>query len=90
MEDEKPFLNKEGWIKALVAMVILAVYVFAASLIGYLIVTPFVTYGLTTLFAKGSKSTLKGRILYSVLLTAVIYVVYIYVFGLSLPSGSLF
>lgn len=90
LEDEKPFLNKEGWMKAFVAMAVLALYVFAASLIGYLIVTPFVTYGLTTLFAKGSKSTLKGRILYSVLLTAVIYVVYIYVFGLSLPSGSLF
>ena len=68
----------------------LAVYVFAASLIGYLIVTPFVTYALTTLFAKGSKSTLKGRVIYSVLLTAIIYVVYIYVFGLSLPSGALF
>ena len=42
------------------------------------------------LFAKGSKSTLKGRVIYSVLLTAIIYVVYIYVFGLSLPSGALF
>ena len=90
LEDEKPFLSKQGWIKALVAMVVLAVYVFAASLIGYLITTPFVTYGLTTLFAKGSKSTVKGRVIYSVLLTAIIYVVYIYVFGLSLPSGARF
>ena len=90
LEDAKPFLKKEGWIKILVAMAVLAVYVFAASLIGYLIVTPFVTYALTTLFAKGSKSTLKGRVIYSVLLTAIIYVVYIYVFGLSLPSGALF
>lgn len=90
LEEEKPFLTKEGWMKVLVAMVILAVYVFAASLIGYLIVTPFVTYALTTLFAKGSSSTLKGRIIFSVLLTVIIYVIYIYVFGLSLPSGALF
>ena len=90
MKDEKPFLSKGGWIRILVAMAVLVVYIFSVSLIGYLIVTPFVAYVLVTLFAKGNKSTFKGRGIYSVLLTAVIYVVYIYVFGLSLPSGALF
>ena len=88
--DEKVFMAKEGWIKILGAMAVLAVYVFAASLIGYLITTPFVTYALTTMFAKGSNSTLKGRIIFSVLISVIIYVIYTYVFGLGLPSGSLF
>lgn len=88
--EEKPFMTKEGWIKIFMAMAVLAVYVFAASLVGYLITTPFVTYALTTLFAKGSSSTLKGRIIFSVLLSIIIYVIYTYVFGLSLPSGALF
>ncbi|MCI8888835.1 MAG: tripartite tricarboxylate transporter TctB family protein [Hungatella sp.] len=89
-EADKPFMSKEGWIRMALAMAVLAVYVFASSLIGYLFTTPFAAYALTTLFAKGSKSTLKGRIIYSVLLSVIIYVIYIYVFGLTLPSGSLF
>lgn len=89
-EADKPFMSKEGLIRMALAMVTLAVYVFASSLIGYLFTTPFAAYALTTMFAKGSKSTVKGRIFYSVLLSVIIYVIYIYVFGLTLPSGSLF
>ena len=89
-EDEKAFMMKEGWVKMFLAMVVLALYVFAASLVGYLITTPFAAYALTTMFAKGSKRTLKGRLLFAILLSVIIYVIYTYVFGLSLPSGSLF
>lgn len=88
--DEKVFMVKAGWIRMACAMAVLAVYVFAASLVGYLITTPFVTYGLTTMFAKGSSSTLKGRVIFSVLVSVIIYVIYTFVFGLSLPSGALF
>lgn len=89
-EEEKAFLSKEGWIRMALAMLVLAVYVFASSLIGYLPTTPFAVYALTTMFAKGSKSTVKGRAIYSVAFSLIIYVIYIYVFGLSLPTGSLF
>lgn len=89
-KEDKPFVTKEGWIRMLVTMAVLAIYIFAASLLGYLITTPFAAYALTTLFARGKKSSLKGRILFSVLLAVIIYVIYIYVFGLTLPSGSLF
>ena len=84
-KEEKVFLVKEGWIRVIVSTVILAM-----KYVGYLIATPVICYILTTLYAKGSKSTLKGRLIYTILLTAIIYVVYVYAFGLGVPTGELF
>ena len=47
-------------------------------------------YVLTTMFAGGGLSTLKGRLLFSVAVAVIIYVIYVYAFGLTLPSGMLF
>ncbi|MEQ2563909.1 tripartite tricarboxylate transporter TctB family protein [Ventrimonas sp. CLA-AP-H27] len=89
-KEEKVFLVKEGWIRVIVSTVILAVYILAMKYVGYLIATPVICYILTTLYAKGSKSTLKGRLIYTILLTAIIYAVYVYAFGLGVPTGELF
>ena len=89
-KEEKPFMVKAGWIRMAACTFILCLYVLVSSLIGYLITTPFVTYGLTTIFAKGSRSTMKGRILFSVVFSLIIYVIYVYAFGLGLPEGALF
>ncbi|MDO4266826.1 MAG: tripartite tricarboxylate transporter TctB family protein [Eubacteriales bacterium] len=89
-KEEQVFLLKEGWIRVLISMVILAVYIFAMKFVGYLIATPVACYILTTLYAKGSNTTLKGRLLYTVILTLAVYVIYVFAFGLGLPSGELF
>ena len=81
---------KEGWVRMGVTLVILAAYVLAMTYVGYLIATPVVTYIMTTLFAKGKTSTRKGRIIFSVLLTVIIYAIYVFAFGLGLPDGMLF
>lgn len=89
-KEETVFLVKEGWIRVFVSIGILALYILGMKYLGYLITTPIVCYGLTTLYAKGSNSTLKGRLTYTVLLTVIIYVIYVYAFGLGVPSGELF
>lgn len=89
-KEEKLFMIKEGWVRMGICTLVMCMYVFVSSLIGYLLTTPFVTYALVTLFAKGSNSTVRGRVIFSVLFAVVIYVIYVYVFGLSLPEGAFF
>lgn len=89
-EEEPIFLVKEGWIRAACSLALLAGYILGMKFVGYLISTPVICYLLTTLYAKGSNTTIKARVLYAVLLTVIIYVIYVYAFGLGLPSGELF
>lgn len=90
-EKEEPvFLVREGWIRIASSILLLAVYILGMKYVGYLIATPIICYLLTTLYAKGGKSTLKGRLIYTVALTVIIYVIYVYAFGLSVPVGELF
>lgn len=89
-KEEPVFLVKEGWIRVAVSIALLAVYILAMKFVGYLIATPIVCYLLTTLYAKGSNSTTKGRLIYTAALTVILYVIYVFVFGLGLPAGELF
>jgi hypothetical protein len=89
-KEEKTFLVKTGWIRAGCTMGVLVLYVFAMTFFGYLIVTPFAAFVLTTLFAKGKKSVFKYRILFSLTFTFVVYGVYVYACGLPLPKGIVF
>lgn len=89
-ENQKVFLVKEGWIRLMSSLGLLAIYILGMKFLGYLMVTPFACYGITTLYAKGSQSTRKNRIVYSIGLTVILYVTYVYAFGLGLPAGELF
>lgn len=89
-KEEPVFLVKEGWIRVLVSIALLALYIAAMKFVGYLIATPVICYALTTLYARGSSSTLKGRLIYTIALTLVIYVIYVFAFGLAVPAGELF
>lgn len=89
-KEEKAYMMKEGWIKIAVSLAVIAVYIGAMTIVGYLIATPVILYGLTTMFAKGSQTTIKGRVIFSVLVSVIIYVVYVFAFGLTLPGGMLF
>lgn len=89
-KEEKVFLVKEGWIRVLLTLVVIATYIAGMTVVGYLIATPVILYVLTTMFAKGSVTSVKGRAIFSVAVAAIIYVVYVYAFGLTLPGGMLF
>ncbi|MDO5417869.1 MAG: tripartite tricarboxylate transporter TctB family protein [Lachnospiraceae bacterium] len=89
-KEEKVYLVKAGWIRVAITLLVIAAYIAGMTVVGYLITTPIILYVMTTMFAKGSKSTVKGRILFSVLVAVIIYVIYVYAFGLTLPAGMLF
>ena len=72
------------------SLIIITAYIAVMTAAGYLIATPAALYVLTTMFAGGGSSTLKGRLLFSVAVAVIIYVIYVYAFGLTLPSGMLF
>ena len=83
-KEQKAYMAKAGWVRMGASLIIITAY------IGYLIATPAALYVLTTMFAGGGSSTLKGRLLFSVAVAVIIYVIYVYAFGLTLPSGMLF
>ena len=86
------FLSKAGWLRVLITFVILCVYVLAMKYLGYLIVTPFLLYGLTTYFAKasGMNTRLWVRIVFSIVVAVAIWAMYVPLFGMTLPEGLLF
>lgn len=85
-EPQKVFLVKEGWIKVGIVFLILIAYVFLMKYLGFLIMTPVACFVLSTLFAKGWASTLKGRILFSILFPLFIYFLYTKAFSLPMPE----
>ncbi len=89
-KEEKEYVVEAGWIRIGKSIFIMAVYIGGMSAVGYLIATPIVLYVITTMFAKGSSTTFTERMLFSIIVTFIIYVVYVYAFGLMLPSGILF
>ncbi len=89
-KEEKVFLVKEGWVRVLLTLAVIAAYIAGMTVVGYLIATPVILYVLTTMFAKGSQTSVTGRVIFSVAVAAIIYVIYVYAFGLTLPGGMLF
>ncbi|MCI8949410.1 MAG: tripartite tricarboxylate transporter TctB family protein [Lachnospiraceae bacterium] len=89
-KEEKQFLAKEGWIRVIVTLIVIAAYITAMTVAGYLIATPIILYVLTTMFAKGSQTTVKARVIFSAAVSVIIFGIYVYAFGLTLPGGMLF
>ena len=89
-KEEKVYMVKAGWIRIGITLAVIAAYIAAMTAVGYLIATPVILYILTTMFARGSQTSLKGRIIFSVAVAVIIYVIYVFAFGLTLPGGMLF
>ncbi|MGI6028477.1 MAG: tripartite tricarboxylate transporter TctB family protein [Candidatus Heteroscillospira sp.] len=91
-KEDKVFLTGAGWLKTLSLFVMLALYILGLKYLGYMIVTPFVLFIFCTIIARGGdvKASLIGRIIFSVVFTLLIYVVYVHVFNMTLPTGIFF
>lgn len=89
-KEEKTYMVKDGWIRMGLALLVIALYIGIMTAVGYLIATPVILYVLATLFARGTKSTVRGRVVFSVSVALIIYVIYVFAFGLTLPAGMLF
>ncbi len=89
-KETKTVMLPAGWLKIGVCLGILCLYVLLMKYFGFLIMTPVILYVLSTLFAKGYTCSWYGRLIYAVAVTGIVYVVYVYAFGLGLPAGMIF
>ena len=84
------FLTPDGWMRLGLSMLILILYVAGMSLIGYWIPTLACLFVISTYYARGYKTTVVQRIIFSAAFAVVIYLIYQIAFGYHLPTGSLF
>ncbi len=89
---DKVVLTGKGLLRIVITFAALCLYIFAMQYLGFLIVTPFLVFGLTWYFGKASNVNLKlwVVIVFSIAVTAVIWGMYVPLFGMELPVGSLF
>jgi putative tricarboxylic transport membrane protein len=85
----KPFMSRDGWIRLLKVMVIFIVYVLAIKYIGYLIASFIFMFVLVKLFAYERQIPVWKNALFSVIVTASIWIVFVKFLTVSLPSGKL-
>ena len=91
-EADTVVFTRGGLLRIVITFAALCLYILGMKYLGFLIVTPFLVYGLTTYFAKstGVETKLWARILFAVIVTAVIWAMYVPLFGMDLPVGELF
>lgn len=90
--EDKVVITKAGMMRIIISFAALCLYILGMKYLGFLIVTPFLVYGLTTYFAKatGVETKLWARIVFALAVTAVIWAMYVPLFGMELPVGELF
>ena len=91
-EADKQVMSKKGLVRMLITFAALWLYILGMQFLGFLITTPFLVFGLTWYFSKASGVSLKPWIVivFSIAVTAVIWAMYVPLFGMELPVGSLF
>lgn len=91
-KEDAVFVTKEGWVRIIVTFAVLCVYVFAMKYLGFLVVTPFVLFAITSFFSKASniQTKLWVRIVFALAVTFVIWFMYVRLFSMTLPTGLLF
>lgn len=85
--DSKPFFSSKGWVNLVMGM--LAIYIVGLKYIGFLLSTPLLLFGVASKFAEGYSVSAGKRILYSVLVTLIVYLVFAKAFNVMLPKGLL-
>ena len=89
--DEKPFMGgKVSFLRSMACIAVLGIYVVLLKLVGFLIGTVAASAALVLIMAKGKKLDWWRVALFSVGLTAVLYVGFQVVLKIQLPAGMLF
>ena len=87
---EKPYFPKGGALKITKSYLLLIVYAFAMTWLGFLMTTPFATFALIYDLKGVSKVKPVAAVIISVLVTAGLYAMFVFGFQVKLPAGRLF
>ncbi len=89
-KEEKPYFPKGGKLKITISFILLVIYSIALTYLGFLISTPFATFAFIYDLKGNSKVKVIPVIVISVVVTVVLYAMFVYGFQVKLPTGLLF
>ena len=87
---EKPYFPKGGVIKVTKSFLMLAIYAVAMTYLGFVITTPFATAAFIYDLKGNSEVKPVSTVIISVVVTAVLYAMFVFAFQIKLPAGVLF
>ena len=87
---EKPYFPKGGVIKVTKSFLMLVIYAVAMTYLGFVITTPFATAAFIYDLKGNSDVKPVSTVIISVVVTAVLYAMFVFAFQIKLPAGVLF
>ena len=87
---EKPYFPKGGVIKVTKSFLMLVIYAVAMTYLGFVITTPFATDAIIYDLKGNSEVKPVSTVIISVVVTAVLYAMFVFAFQIKLPAGVLF
>ena len=87
---EKPYFPKGGVIKVTKSFLMLVIYAVAMTYLGFVITTPFATAAFIYDLKGNSEVKTVSTVIISVVVTAVLYAMFVFAFQIKLPAGVLF
>ena len=87
---EKPYFPKGGVIKVTKTFLMLVIYAVAITYLGFVITTPFATAAFIYDLKGNSEVKPVSTVIISVVVTAVLYAMFVFAFQIKLPAGVLF
>ena len=87
---EKPYFPKGGVIKVTKSFLMLVIYAVAMTYLGFVITTPFATAAFIYDLKGNSEVKPVSTVIISVVVTAVLYSMFVFAFQIKLPAGVLF
>lgn len=91
-KEEKAFLAGKGWSKLGGSVALLVLYLVLMNFIGFILSTLICLFLFVSYYARDAEQMpgIRNRVIFTVVFTLVVYVIYVYAFSLSLPDGMLF
>lgn len=87
---EKPYFPKGGVIKVTKSFLMLVIYAVAMTYLGFVITTPFATAAFIYDLKGNSEVKPVSTVIISVVVTVVLYAMFVFAFQIKLPAGVLF
>ena len=87
---EKPYFPKGGVIKVTKSFLMLVIYAVAMTYLGFVTTTPFATAAFIYDLKGNSEVKPVSTVIISVVVTAVLYAMFVFAFQIKLPAGVLF
>lgn len=87
---EKPYFPKGGVIKVTKSFLMLVIYAVAMTYLRFVITTPFATAAFIYDLKGNSEVKPVSTVIISVVVTAVLYAMFVFAFQIKLPAGVLF